>query len=163
MKNITPIKRHPAFVALSQDHHLGLLLVWKIKKGLSDGIVPGRISNYILYFFEVDLRHHFREEEELIYSKLPADDKLRLQGEDDHDKIYTLIEEIGDNKTDRDLLLHFADLLKDHIRIEERVLFNHLQQIWEPAQLDEVVQHSTERGVNCDAGYFDPFWLKKKE
>lgn len=161
MKNTTPIKRHPAFVAFSKDHHFGLMLVWKIKTGFNGGVNPERISNYVLYFFEEDLQHHFHEEEQLIFSKMLADDALRKQAEAEHESIYAIVEQIKQNKHDKDLLHRFAVMLDDHIRFEERILFNRLQQIWEPVQLEEILQHSTERGGDCDAGWNDQFWLKK--
>ena len=55
MGNTTPIKRHPAIVSFSKDHHFGLLLVWKIRQGLSRQVDPERISNYTGYFFKEDL------------------------------------------------------------------------------------------------------------
>ena len=67
MNTTTPIKRHPSLVAFSRDHHFGLLLVWKIKYGLDNGIAPERISNYVLYFFEQDLEAHFKEEEQKLF------------------------------------------------------------------------------------------------
>jgi len=34
----TPIKRHNSLQPLSRDHHDGLLLKWKINKGISKGV-----------------------------------------------------------------------------------------------------------------------------
>lgn len=161
MKNSKPLKRHPAFISLSKDHHFGLLLVWKIKTGLNSAVSPARISEYILYFFEKDLQHHFREEEELVFSKLPAGDPLRTQAEAEHNNIYSLIEGIRQDTSDKVLLQSFATSLDDHIRFEERILFNHLQETWEPAVLESLAQQMTKGQEDCDAGWPDHFWVKK--
>jgi len=94
MKNVAPIKRHPAFVALSKDHHHSLMLGWKIKTGLNSDVSLERISNYVLYFFKENLQYHFREEEQLIFSKMPSNDVLRQQAEAEHENIYSIIEKI---------------------------------------------------------------------
>jgi hypothetical protein len=68
MKNRAPIKRHQAIVSFSKDHHFGLLLVWKIRKGLNKTVDPVRISNYVTFFLKEDLEKHFKEEEQLLFS-----------------------------------------------------------------------------------------------
>ena len=107
MKEHTPIKRHPAIVSLSRDHHFGLLLVWKIRQGLKNAVDAERISSYLLYFFKEHLEKHFREEEEFLFSKLPADDELKIQAENDHQAMYKLVAAIRENKTDTILLNQF--------------------------------------------------------
>jgi hypothetical protein len=161
MEKNKPIKRHPAFVALSKDHHFGLLLVWKIKTGLSNAVSPDRIAEYILYFFEKDLQHHFREEEEMVFSKMRAEDPLRRQAEVEHKNIYSLVEGIRQNKNDKALLQQFAIALDEHIRFEERTLFNHLQETWYPEALESLAQQMTKGQEDCDAGWPDHFWVKK--
>lgn len=161
MKNSKPIKRHAAFVAFSKDHHFGLLLVWKTKTGLKNDISADRISNYILYFFEKDLQQHFREEEQLIFSKLSQDDALRVQAEAEHENIYSIVGELKQNKHDKTLLQRFATTLDDHIRFEERILFNHMQEKLEPSQLEEISQQTAQQREDPDTGWDDHFWLKK--
>ena len=163
MKKGTPLKRHPAFIAFSKDHHFGLMLVWKIRSGLQNAISVERITHYVLYFFEEDLRHHFREEETLIFSKLPKDDSLRIRAEEEHKNIYSIVEGIRQNQHDKDLLQRFAVMLDDHIRFEERILFNHLQEKWEPAQLEQILLQTDTRDKDCDAGWTDKFWIKDRE
>ena len=158
MKKITPIKRSPALVALSKDHHFGLLLVWKIRTGINKGISPERISNYVLYFFKEDLKNHFLEEEQLIFTKLPVDDKLRLQAETEHQTIYSLINKVEQDKHDIAHLNQFAETLNDHIRFEERVLFNHIQEILTPEQIEDILIHTARRGPDCDTTWTDKFW-----
>ena len=139
MKDPKPIKRDKAFVTLSKDHHFSLLLVWKIRKDLAGGVRSQHISSYILEFFRDNLLEHFKEEEEIVFSKLPGDDALRQQAEKEHKSISMLVESLSENNIDSDLHKQFADSLEAHVRFEERILFNHLQETLKPEELEEIL------------------------
>ena len=128
MKDIKPIKRHPAIAALSRDHHTGLLLVWKIREGIKKSVEPERIKQYIIHSFEAELEPHFREEEEILFNKIETENKLRIVAEMDHAAIRGLIDEMnGNTLSSYEVLQTFADRLEKHIRFEERELFNFFQ------------------------------------
>jgi len=161
MENTTPIKRHPAIVSFSKDHHFGLLLVWKIRQGLSRQFDPERISNYTGYFFKEDLEQHFKDEEALLFCRLPVDDVLRKQAEADHLAINDLVASIGKDKANLDLLKNFAVLLEKHIRFEERELFNHLQENISGEDLEEIALRFPGSHADIDAKWEDHFWIIK--
>ena len=157
-----PIKRHKALIEFSRDHHYGLLLCWKIRQGFAKGISPERISRYIEYFFKADLKEHFLEEEVKLFSKLPANDPLRIEAENQHKNIYILAEELQQHNTDKNLITRFAKELEDHIRFEERTLFNHLQ---ENLSMDDLAEASTHNENSCradDDAWEDHFWESEK-
>lgn len=158
MKNIIPLKRHQTIVSFSKDHHFGLLLVWKIRQGLQKNISTERISNYVLFFFKEDLAKHFTEEEQLLFSKLPADDKLRCKAEKDHQAIYNLVSAIGQKKNDSSLLGQLADELEQHIRFEERELFNHLQNNISEKELELVAGRMSNNSKEIEEKWTDTFW-----
>lgn len=155
----TPIQRHQAIISFSRDHHFGLLLVWKIRQGLKNGINAERISNYILYVFKADLEHHFREEEQLLFNKLPADDALRKRAEADHHILYGLIAALTDDKTDTAQLSRFADELEKHIRFEERVLFNYMQENIDKDDLEQIAHRIANNSRAIDEEWKDMFWV----
>ena len=158
MKTRDPLKRHQSLVSFSKDHHFGLLLVWKIRQGLANAISPERISNYVLFFFNEDLRQHFSDEENLIFCKLDIEDVLRKKAEAEHQTIYHLIDAIRQNMSDTQLLTQFAVVLDKHIRFEERELFQHLQHIITPEVLAGIaVRFITDKG-DIDARWIDRFW-----
>lgn len=161
MEDTTPIKRHPAIVSFSKDHHFGLLLVWKIRQGLSRQVEAVRISNYVLFFFKEDLEQHFRDEEALLFCRLPVDDGLRKRAEADHLAINDLVASIGENKADTALLTSFAGLLEKHIRFEERELFNHLQENISGKDLEEISRRFPGSHADIDPKWDDHFWIKK--
>ena len=156
MKKEKPIKRSPALISFSKDHHFALLLIWKIKEGLKRNIETERIGRYVRNFFETDLQQHFKLEEELMFQKLPADNKMRIRAENEHKYLYRLIEQLQ-KQIDKDSLLNFAGTLEKHIRFEERELFNFLQEELSESDLEEIsrshkMQHEPEDAWN------DTFW-----
>lgn len=159
MKDLTPIKRHPAMVSFSKDHHFGLLLVWKIRQGLKKSIEAGRIGKYVLFFFSEDLLKHFWDEEKLLFSRLRADDLLRIQAEEDHAVIYELIKDIRNQTEDTDLLTQLADRLEKHIRFEERELFNHLQSVIGADELALIEKRIGNDSKEIDEKWDDIFWI----
>lgn len=160
MKQHTPVKRHPSLVAMSADHHFGLLLAWKIEEGLRRNIAPDRISRYVLFYFDNDLQQHFQEEETLLFSRLPADDAFRMRAETEHGTLRELATGIRQHAEDTVLLKAFADTLRYHIRFEERTLFNHLQETLAPAVLEQAAIHAKNRGPELEAQWNDEFWKK---
>ena len=162
METKKPIKRNAAIVEFSKDHHFALLLVWKIKEGLNKSIEPSRISKYVIHFFDTDLIHHFKEEENFLFSKLSKEDKLRIQAETDHDNIYRMIAALRKKTDDKDLLKQFADILEKHIRFEERELFNYLQENISENVLSEIASSLKSIEHEPDTAWDDLFWEAKK-
>lgn len=154
-----PQKRHKKLLAYSRDHHFGLLLVWKIAQGLKKAIAPQRVSNYVLYFFDEDLDRHFKDEELLLFSKLPPGNSFRQQAENEHRNIVEMIEKLRNERSSQNLLDKFAVALKEHIRFEERVLFPFMQHHLPEKDLEALGDHSDPRGDEIDSRWEDVFWL----
>lgn len=162
MKDQKPIKRQRAIVSFSKDHHFGLLLVWKIRQGLEKAVNAERISKYVVHFFKGDLEKHFRDEEQLLFRKLPESDALRKRAEADHQSIYNLVNAIDENKNDIIPLSQLANELENHIRFEERELFNHLQKKITPADMELIEKRTPNNGKTIDEKWDDVFWEIKK-
>ena len=123
-----PIKRNPAIVQFSREHHYGLLLVWKIRQGLRLAVEPGRIGKYVTFAFAYELEPHFQAEENLLFSRLEAGNELRIQAEEEHRLLRDQIAQLLEQPANEVALRAFAQALENHIRFEERTLFNHLQE-----------------------------------
>lgn len=148
-----PIKRNKALVPLSHDHHQGLMLCQKIKKGLKQNIAPGRIKNYTDWFWKNHLIPHFKVEEEHIFPVLGQENKLVKQALEEHQRLKDLFEtEI----IDQEVFTLIAGELEQHIRFEERILFNEIQKKAEPGQLAEIEKRHHKNDF-CDV-WEDPFW-----
>lgn len=128
MSNLTTaIKRNQVLIQFSLKHHFGLLLVWKIRQDLIENIAPERISDYVVFLFENELREYLKEEEKAFCSELPGCDSLHQRAFVEHEKIYSLIEDIRKDKENNNLLKEFAETLYSHIRFEERTLHNNYE------------------------------------
>lgn len=152
-----PIKRSPFLAPLSREHHEDLLLVWKIKAGLRKGVSIERIINYCAWFFSQHLFAHFEKEEKEFASLLSPDNPLFLQMKDDHRNIQAAVAFLSYNKKSCNLdLLEFADMLNRHVRFEERILYNYVESIATPEQLESM---SCNVGICKPPEWKDQFWL----
>ena len=129
------MKRHKSLIFISHDHYHGLQLAQLIKKNapklknLPDDL-EGK-KNYTINFYENDLLHHFYLEENIIFSAVKGRNKKidRLFDEiiDEHKEIEKTVESLKDNINLEEKLDKLGTQLQDHIRKEERILFEKIQ------------------------------------
>lgn len=147
------IKRLVALRPLSREHHHGLLLCWKIKTGLKNQVEPDRIKRYADWFFEQHLTTHFEVEENQLFPILGTDNALVQQAVFEHRRIEELFRSTGNLPVTLELI---AWELDHHIRFEERVLFNEIQQVASEAQLQ--LLEEIHREVPDSDHWHDKFW-----
>lgn len=155
-----PIKRSNEIAPLSRDHHEGLLLGWKIKKGIANGTTVATISSYVKWFWEHHLIKHFKQEETVLIELVPAENKNVQQMFEEHKVIMHKISEI-ENGSNEELLLEFSTLLESHIRFEERILFNEIEQMLSAEQLRKLGALLIKE-EKSKAKWDDEFWNTKK-
>ena len=148
------MKRFEQIHYLSWDHRNALLESFKILKYI-DSFSEEEILNkkdFILKFYELDLLLHFRTEEECLLSRIilkhDANTDYVRKTFDDHLLIHSLIvllkREI-DAKKLKIVLKEFAKNLQEHIRFEERQLFEHSQLILSETDFIEIQKEILER------------------
>lgn len=153
------MKRHESIVALSREHHFGLLFCWKIRQGIKKQVPPERIRPYVKYFWDNHLQGHFEEEETLLFAYLQ--DNLVEQAVFEHKHIRELVETVGNiNPATENQLNNLADTVDDHIRFEERTLFPHIERELPEEKLAEleVRLRKLHQGQEKD-DYLDEFWI----
>lgn len=148
-----PIKRHQALQALSKDHHQGLLLCFKIRQGIKLEVEEGRIKKYCDWFWKEHLAAHFAEEEKFVFPVLGNDDPLVRRALEEHKDLEALFQK---GQPDFDLLKKIEKDLEKHIRFEERVLFNKIQDIATEKELETIAKKHTGE-LSC-AVWEDEFW-----
>ncbi|MCZ2101230.1 MAG: hypothetical protein LC107_06810 [Chitinophagales bacterium] len=151
-----PIKRHPSLVQVSREHHYGLLLSWKIREGLKNNIAPERIKRYTDWFYEKYQKAHFDIEEQFIYPILSSDHPLIVQAIQEHRHIEALFHQ-EDNLTD--MLMALEKAMEAHIRFEERNLFNQIQEVATPEQLQLIEDNHNQPFEDT---WEDEFWVRSK-
>lgn len=152
-QSISPIERHSCLQPLSREHHHVLLLVWKIRRGVSKGIQVTRIERYVNWFFQNYIADHLELEEKYVYPILGEGHELVRRGLQEHEALRSLFTM---SQKDEQILLALATLLENHIRFEERILFNVVQQAATAMQLMVVEAHCTDGLINEDIE--DVFW-----
>ncbi len=153
MEKKKPIKRHKALQPLSRQHHFGLLFSWKIRKGFHKNIDPDRMMKFATWFYENEIEPHFSDEEKYLFPILDPENELIERALKEHRRIKRLFHDTEDPERS---LHRLEEELDAHIRFEERILFNEIQQVATPEQLAKVEQIHTEGEKHPE--YDDPFW-----
>lgn len=149
------MKRNENIIALSHDHHFGLLCCWKIRQGLKKEVELSRIQKYVDYFWNQHLKEHFKEEEEILFPYLKDEFSTRVVKE--HQDLEDLFNEISKDLSIQNLEA-FASLLDDHIRFEERQWFPHLEENLTENQLLEIGKTLAEVHSDEKDNFEDEFW-----
>ena len=150
---VKPIKRAEYLKKLSREHHHGLLLCWKIKTGFSKNVPTDRIKKYTDWFYITHLKPHFQEEEMHVYPILGHGNSLIQKAIQEHQQLSNLFNE---NNNVELALKQITIELVNHIRFEERVLFNQIQAIATPKQINMIeAMHTNEPFIDNTT---DPFW-----
>ncbi|MCC6864831.1 MAG: hemerythrin domain-containing protein [Ignavibacteria bacterium] len=147
-----PLKRHASLQSLSHDHHHGLVFCRNLKEGIKRNISPDRIDKYANWFWDTHLEPHFETEEIYLFPILGNDDELVKQAVKEHRDLKNLIKANPDNQNRFSMI---KELLEKHIRFEERILFNKIEQIATIEQLQIVEKHHQDLTVDT---WNDMFW-----
>lgn len=119
-----PIKRHPALQNLSREHHDGLVFALRLQKGIAKKADLLDMKAYSDWFWENYLVDHFKLEEEILFPLLGNEHDLVLKAKKQHLALKSLFELPSKTFSDFEKI---HDLLQQHIRFEERELFNVMQ------------------------------------
>ena len=120
------MKRDPALVSLSHDHHQALFVAQKLRRATAETADDARTA--FLAYWKEHGRAHFRLEEEIL---LPAYaghgdpyHPLVARALCDHTAIRQWADVLGRGPTSTPAALHALGVsLADHVRLEERELF----------------------------------------
>lgn len=156
-----PISRHEALAPFSRDHYVGLVKARHlIKAAAKDDIARrGALSEFI-DAWDSEIAPHFRDEERLLADIASPEDRERLFNE--HRRLTQLAETAralhGEIDPDPETVRRIGQALDDHIRWEERELFNRVQDKLTPEQLAELgietatIERSRPRNINRKNG-----------
>src|SRR5438876_11079344 len=127
------MKRHPALIPLSRDHHNGLVQALRLRRAAAEGDASARLAaaRGFVEFFRNEERVHLRDEEEELFplflrhvESQPAPlREARVQHVQLEGFARTLEIAVAGGSADREPLDAVGELLDAHIRLEERQLF----------------------------------------
>jgi len=147
------MKRHQALIKLSKDHYHGLVLAQMIKKGAPQykGMpctLEGKVE-YTLTFWKQELTYHFEKEENILLpfvaDKNSHLDSLCKKTIDEHKQIKELIEKLKSGNNGEEILNDLGFLLESHIRMEEREMFETIQNVLSEEELSELIRKFTDK------------------
>lgn len=130
----TPLKRHPALIPLSRDHHEGLLVAVRLQQGTNALL---RLwshdllwqAEYVVMFFDEHLSRHFEEEEKILFpiakAYLAEHQSIVDRLLNEHEEMRSMVERFREPEENQlsNQLKTFGKILEQHIRCEERELF----------------------------------------
>ena len=131
------MKRHPALIPLSHDHHHGLVQARRLRRAAESSADDRReAAGAFLDFFARDTRLHFRDEEEGLFPLLAADERstdLLARALVEHQRLRALVSELEGELADGEVsaarMERLGNALEEHIRFEERILFPHIEEV----------------------------------
>ena len=135
------LRRDPALVPLSRDHHDVLVQVLWLRRAL-----PGpaealrRAADGFFAFYAEEMVGHMRDEEEVVLPLAAAADpqgaeRIRAEHREIHDLSSRLRASLDDHPALAAVALELAQLVDDHVRFEERAFFMRVQEARDPGSL----------------------------
>jgi len=153
------MQRDPAFIPLSQQHHDALALCVYIERARRSGHLDlAHWNREVAAAWESEIRWHFQSEEETLFpaaQRVPGLAPLVAELLNEHAQLRAWFAAAGKGELLADDLLRFRQVLHDHVRKEERQLFEQMQAALPAAELaalgralDDFFQRST-GGLAC--------------
>jgi hypothetical protein len=136
------LKRHPALVSLSRDHHFALMHALALTR--SQGALPRarrEVALAFLAFYDEELIGHMADEEDVVLKVVPPQVSMLAERLVDEHRVLRehaarLRAALAGDGEWESLLLELGRRLHDHVRFEERIFFEELQRRLEPDALD---------------------------
>ena len=134
--------RNPNLVPLSRQHQHALALCVRIRRAKLATIREVRAwQAEVEQHFEIEIRHHFAAEEAYVFPVARRiSDQARLVDEllSEHKQLRADFEQAAARALDGPALRRFVELLSAHIRKEESLLFERLQQEISAHEMQEI-------------------------
>ncbi|GAO43958.1 hemerythrin domain-containing protein [Flavihumibacter petaseus] len=124
------MQRAEALQPLSRQHKAALMTCLLVRKGVSRQAPIATIVDFIRKSWEQDIAPHMAAEENVLLPLLNSHPKGKAFAATilrDHDLIRTSITHLPMDGTNYRLLGDIADMLEQHIRYEERIVFQEMQ------------------------------------
>ncbi len=135
------MKRHPALVPLSHDHHEALVVARKLIRATATDAAEAFTA--LNAYWSADGEAHFRAEEAILFPAYARHcdrpDPLVAEALRDHDAIRERVEALHRAAVERPSdLSELGGLLERHVRLEERELFPRIEAAIPAAELADV-------------------------
>jgi hypothetical protein len=151
------LKRDPALVWLSRDHHFALREALWLRRSAAGGSLEkaAATARDFLLFYRDELVGHIADEEEALLPLVPDVDpagaaRLLAEHAEIHGLTARLVEHLEGDGDPRPVMADLGALLNDHVRFEERGFFMAVQERLTPEELrgvgEALDRHRAARG-----------------
>jgi Hemerythrin HHE cation binding domain len=133
------MKRHPALIPLSRDHHNGLVRASRLRRAGKDGDASARLmaAREFVEFFRNEEREHLRDEEEelfpLLLRHVPSQPAPLREARVQHVQLEGFARNleiaVAAGIIDRETLAAAGELFDALVRLEERQLFPPIEEL----------------------------------
>ena len=133
------MKRHPALIPLSRDHHNGLVQALRLRRAAAEEDASARLATArdFVEFFRSEERVHLRDEEEelfpLLLRHVPSQPAPLREARVQHVQLMGFARKldiaVAAGIVDQETLDVAGELLHAHIRLEERQLFPLIEEL----------------------------------
>lgn len=138
------MKRYKSLIHLSHDHHSGLKLAMAVSSNSPHDfnlqMNPADKAAIVLSAWDKELSPHFKNEEEVLFPAVSGiNEKLDEVIEElliEHKEIERIVNSLKNELNSVSLLDRFSFILTEHIRKEERILFQQIQNCFSEEELE---------------------------
>jgi hemerythrin-like domain-containing protein len=156
-----PMKRDVSLQPLSRQHHDALMACLMIEKGVKKRTDLKVLQDFTRQVWEKDINRHFILEEDYLVpslrqKKFPEyiiQSLLR-----DHELLRVLSQRILNGGASYQGFLAFSTLLEQHVRFEERLVFEKAQELIPEQELRNVSAHFPAQSTSVCKSYPVKFW-----
>ena len=136
------MKRDPALISLSRDHHHALFVAQKLRNATPQNAAAAR--DEFLAFWRSGGQAHFQAEEEILFPawarRGAADHEALVKLLVDHVELRRMAADLASDPLESVDDLHvIGDRLHDHVRYEERVFFPLVEATLPPEDLERIL------------------------
>ena len=137
------MQRHPALQPLSRDHHDVLVVARTLNKSVQDQATQRSALRSFVTLWNDELRSHLELEERWLTPHLSDD--LRRRMTSDHTRIREMSADVvnlvsSDLEPPTEFVAELADVLRNHVRWEEREVFESLQATLSTQELEDLAK-----------------------
>lgn len=154
------MQRAEALQPLSRDHKSGLMTCLLIRKGVSKHAPVAVMADFFLTCWRDEIEPHFSREEEILIPLLNKFPQGKLFAETilrDHELIRIGVVHLEHHALNERLLDDLANQLEQHIRYEERLVFQEMQSFIPSMELAKIHFIENDHHAVCN-NYPNRFW-----
>lgn len=155
------MKRDKSLQPLSWQHHDTLMACLMIEKGVKKNADIKVLQDFTRHIWERDINKHFALEENYLVPQLRRKqfpEYLIRSLLNDHDLLRNISARLLNGGATYNLFTAFANLLEQHVRFEERIVFERAQEVLPEQELEKLATHFPKEQSHSCKDYPVKFW-----